>query len=519
MKLRSLIVGLISIIAMHTLFVPTHLRADQADRPNIIFIFSDDHARQSIGAYGSKINKTPHIDRIAREGAILLNSFCTNSICGPSRAVVLTGKHSHLNSMPTNGKAFDGTQQTFPKLLQKTGYQTAMVGKWHLTSKPTGFDHWYILPGQGSYYNPDFISPAGNERIEGYVTDITTTLALDWIKNGRDGSKPFMLMLQHKAPHRPWQPGPDHLTMYDDVVIPEVATLFDDYQGRTTAAAKTAMTIDHDFYGMYDLKLGDPTFKTAPWELGPYRRMNAQQKANWDAAYGPKNKKFLDAMKAGELSEKEIVQWKYQRYIKDYLRCIASVDDNVGRVLDYLDQSGLAKNTIIIYCSDQGFYLGEHGWYDKRWMYEESLHMPFVIRWPGVIKPGTQVTQLVQNLDYAPTFLEIAGAKVPEDIQGQSMLPLIKGKTDIEWRKSIYYHYTESPSEHKVPFHYGVRTDRYKLIYYYQINEWELFDLKSDPDEMKSVYADPEYANIVKRLTQELKRLRTHYKDNTGKPF
>lgn len=517
MNARILLAGLLLVAMLQPSIRMVSAENAPANRPNIIFIFSDDHARHAISAYGSKINKTPHIDRIAREGAILRNSFCTNSICGPSRAVILTGKHSHLNGMPTNSTAFNGAQQTFPKLLQNAGYETAMVGKWHLTSTPTGFDYWRILPGQGSYYNPDFISPQGTQRIEGYVTDITTNIALDWMKKERNSAKPFLLMLQHKAPHRPWQPGPEHLTMYDDVEIPEPATLFDDYQGRTTAAAKTAMTIDHDFYGMYDLKLPEATFKTAPWELGPYKRMNADQKAKWDAAYGPKNKKFLDAMKAGQLTEKQIVQWKYQRYIKDYLRCVASMDDNIGRVLDYLDESGLAKNTIIIYSSDQGFYLGDRGWYDKRWMYEESMHMPFVIRWPGVIKPGTQVTPMVQNIDYGPTFLEAAGVQVPQDMQGKSIVPLLKGETEVPWRKSIYYHYTESPSEHEVPFHYGVRTERYKLIHYYKIDEWELFDLQNDPGETRSVYQHRDYINIVKDLTEELKRLRKHYQDNTGK--
>jgi arylsulfatase A-like enzyme len=456
---------------------------DRDARPNIIFVFTDDHASHAISAYGSSINQTPNIDRLADEGMLFRNAFVTNSICAPSRAVILTGKHSHLNGIFTNRERFDSAQVTFPKLLQQAGYQTAIVGKWHLKSAPTGFDYWEVLPGQGDYYNPRFRTHGDTVRYTGYVTDVITDRALDWLQNGRDPEKPFMLMYQHKAPHRRWQPGPDHLTLYDDTTIPEPPTLFDDYTGRTSAA-KTQ-----------DLKLVAPP------------QLNEQQLEHWNAAYEPKNEAFRQA----ELTGDELVRWKYQRYIKDYLRTIASVDDNLGRVLDYLDEAGLTENTVVIYSSDQGFYLGDHGWYDKRWMYEESLRMPFVVRWPGVVQPGSENSDLVQNLDFAETFLEMAGVDVPADMQGRSLVPLLQGRTPADWRDAIYYHYWEYPAWHMVRRHYGVRTQRYKLIYYYEIDEWELFDLEHDPDELRSVYDDPEHSEIVADLTARLAQMRTDY--------
>jgi len=472
-------------------------------KPNIVYIMTDDHARHAISAYGSKINKTPNIDRIATEGMLFDNCFVTNSICAPCRAVVLTGKHSHLNGQLTNGMRFDGAQQTFPKLLQKAGYQTAMIGKWHLRSHPTGFSYWEVLIGQGPYYNPPMIRNGERTKHTGYTTDIITDLALKWLKNGRDETKPFCLMYQHKAPHRNWQPGPKHLTMYDDVKIPEPDTLWDDYSNRSSAAKTQTMTISRHL-SPNDLKLTPP------------RNLTPGQKKAWDAAYNPKNEAFK---KAG-LTGRELVRWKYQRYIKDYLRCIASVDDNVGRILKYLDEAHLAKNTIVIYTSDQGFYLGDHGWYDKRWMYKESFINALVVRWPAAIKPGSKCSYLCQNLDYAPTFLDVAGVKVPDDMQGVSLLPLLKGEKPTQWRKSLYYHYYEFPGAHSVRRHYGVRTKRYKLIYYYNIKEWELFDLEKDPLELKSVHADPAYADKVKELTAELARLRKGYKVTEDKrPF
>lgn len=474
---------------------PSCEQDNPAGRPNIIFIFTDDHASHAISAYGSKLNKTPHLDRLAKEGMLFENCFCTNSICAPSRAVILTGKHSHINGVIDNRATFNGKQQTFPKILRKAGYQTAMIGKWHLKSEPTGFDFWTVLRGQGPYYNPIFRTAKGPDKRIGYTTEIITDVALEWLKNGRDKSKPFMMMYQHKAPHREWAPGPKYLNMYDDVTIPEPPTLFDDYANRTSAAKKQEMTIVRHM-SPRDLKLVPP------------RNLTKEQLEKWNAAYGPKNEKF----KKANLKGKELVRWKYQRYIKDYLRCIAAVDDNVGRLLKYLDDTGLAKNTVVIYSSDQGFYLGDHGWYDKRWMYEESLRMPLMVRWPGVTKPGSRSTDLVQNLDFAETFLDIAGAEIPEDMQGRSLVPLLKGEVPEDWRKSIYYHYYEFPAVHMVQRHYGVRTKTHKLIHYYLIDEWELFDLEKDPDELKSVYDDPKNAELVKELKGEIKRLRKKYK-------
>ncbi len=464
-------------------------------RPNILFIFSDDHATHAISAYGSRINSTPHIDRLAREGMLFRNCFCTNSICAPSRAVILTGKHSHQNRQLTNRERFDGSQQTFPKLLQGAGYQTAMIGKWHLKSDPTGFDHWEILRGQGTYYNPVLRTATGETTHTGYVTDIVTDRAIDWIETRRDDNKPFMLMCQHKAPHRNWKPGPKHLTLYDGVTVPEPDNLFDDWAGRNSGTGTQLMSIARDLNNA-DLKLATPA-----------RRLNTGQLAGWKSVYDPKNA----ALTAADLKGDDLVRWKYQRYIKDYLRCVASMDDNIGRLLDYLQESDLAENTVVIYSSDQGFFLGDHGWYDKRWMYEESLRMPLVVRWPGKVPAGTENQQLVQNLDFAQTFLALAGVTAPQDMQGQSLVPLLAGARPDSWRQSVYYHYYEYPGWHSVPRHYGVRTHRYKLIHYYTLKEWELFDLQTDPREMHNLYRDPAHGEVVGDLKAELLRLRKHY--------
>ncbi|NUM54226.1 MAG: sulfatase [Candidatus Hydrogenedentes bacterium] len=477
--------------------------------PNILFVFSDDHALQAIGAYGSRINQTPNIDRIAREGALFLRNSCGNSICAPSRATVLTGKHSHANGMRSNADTFNGDQTTFPKLLQHAGYATALIGKWHLVTDPTGFDHWEILPGQGTYYNPDFIGPAGKRRIEGYVTDIITDLAIDWLDRGRDPDKPFLLMCQHKAPHRTWAPGPKHLTLYEDVSIPEPPSLFDDYANRAPVLAGNEAMIGKHLMFDYDLKvpgLNTPDALGRDMKNGETERMTPEQKARWDVAYGPSNEAFLKQNPQGD----DLVRWKYQRYIKDYLRCVASVDDNVGRLLNYVDEKGLAENTIVVYSSDQGFYLGEHGLYDKRWMYRESLAMPLLVRWPGQVKPGTRVERLTQNIDYAPTFLEAAGLVPPADMHGRSLVPLLKGQTPSDWREAIYYHYYEV-GEHNVPRHEGVSTERYKLIHYYDADQWELFDLDKDPGEMRSVYGDSAYAKVVSEMKQRLADLKRTY--------
>jgi len=472
-------------------------------RPNILYIMSDDHAAPAISAYRgflSGVAKTPNIDRIAKEGILFKNCFCTNSICAPSRAVILTGKYSHLNGVIDNSKSFDGSQQTFPKLLQKVGYQTAMIGKWHLKSDPTGFDYWNVLPGQGTYYNPAMNEMGTPKKYTGYTTDIITDHCLKWLKE-RTCDKPFCLMCQHKAPHREWEPDPKHMTMYDDVTIPEPKTLFDDNSGRGTAAKEQDMTIEKTMNSR-DLKL-----------VGP-KNLTPEQQKLWDAAYKPKN----DAFRKANLKGRDLVRWKYQRYIKDYLRCIASVDDNVGRVLDHLDSAGLAENTIVIYTSDQGFFLGEHGWFDKRFMYEESLRMPLLVRYPRQIKPGSVNDDMVLNLDFAPTFLDFAGAQIPADMQGESLQPILKGGTPPGWRSSIYYHYYEYPAWHSVKRHYGIRTERYKLIhFYYDIDEWELYDLVKDPDELKNLYGARSYMEVVKQLKDELARLRKEFGDTDNK--
>jgi len=465
-------------------------------------MMTDDHAAHAMSCYGSKVNKTPNLDRIAREGMRFSNCFCTNSICAPSRAVILTGKYSHVNGVIDNAVKFDGSQPTFPKLLQHAGYETAVIGKWHLKSDPTGFDYWNILPGQGVYYNPVLIEMGERKMYQGYVTDLITDQALNWLR-ARKGDKPFCLLLQHKAPHRNWQPGPTHLDLYDDVTIPEPTTLFDDYDGRGRAAKEQDMSIARTM-NENDLKLKPPGGLTP------------EQKAKWDAAYESENKAFEEAKPEG----KDLVRWKYQRYMKDYLRCVASVDDNVGRVLDYLDQSGLAENTVVVYTSDQGFYLGDHGWFDKRFMYEESLRMPLLVRYPKEIRAGSVNSDLVLNLDFGETFLDYAGVPASADMQGRSLRPLLRGQTPGDWRTSMYYHYYEYPAEHRVKRHYGVRTQRYKLIHFYNdIDEWELYDLQNDPDELKNVHDDPEYADIARELKAELKRLRAQYNDTTGAPM
>ena len=492
---------------------PAQAQASEPTRPNIIFIFTDDHASQSIGAYGSVINETPNIDRIAEEGVIFLNSFCGNSICGPSRATILTGLHSHANGFMNNTTRFDSTQQTFPQLLQDAGYNTAMIGKYHLWDNPVGFDDWMILPGQGEYYNPDFITPAGRQRVEGYVTDVITDLTLEWLENGRDSDAPFMVMTQHKAPHRTWMPGPNELDLYRGGNIPEPASLFEDLEERGPAAVQSEMTIRAHMFYAYDLYCpmdeGEALYEYYERKIG---RLNEEQRAAWDAAFEPENEAFRAAFE--DMTPDEVLRWQYQRYVGNYLRCIAGVDRNVGRILDYLDENPeLKENTIIIYSSDQGFYLGEHGWYDKRWMYEESLAMPLVVRWPGVIEPGTEIEELVQNIDYAPTFLDIAGTEPETTMQGRSLLDLMRD--DVEpWRDAIYYHYYEYHRHaHMVPPHYGIRTDRYSLMHFYHedFGYWELYDLQEDPNQMHNVYEDPENAELIDELKERLEELRVQY--------
>ena len=494
-----------------------------SDRPNILFVFTDDHAPHAIGAYNGwlkSVNPTPVIDKLAKEGMVFVNSFCTNSICGPSRAVIQTGKHSHKNGFMNNGNTFDWNQQTFPKLLQKAGYQTAIYGKSHLKGHPLGYDDWAVLPGQGLYYNPDMIFPEGRKRIEGYCTDVVTDLAVEWLNDKRSNDKPFMLMVQHKAPHRNWMPALRHLYLYDEIDIPEPPTLFDEWKDNAPGARVQELEIDRHMDLNYDLFVDlTPDFNQPPSQKRQDRsawhnmkRMSAEQLKAWRDHYAPRDKAFHEA----KLSGKELVRWKFQRYAKNYLRCVKGVDESVDRLQKELKKLGLDNNTIVIYSSDQGFYIGDHGWYDKRWMYEESLKMPFIVKWPGVVKPGSRNTDLVQNLDYAQTFLEIAGAPQPKDMQGLSLLPLLKGETTKDWRKEIYYHYYEYPSVHMIPRHYGIRTKRYKLMHFYQFgNEWEMYDLKIDPDELTNIYGNKETINLQKNLTNRLKKLRKYYEDGS----
>jgi arylsulfatase A-like enzyme len=467
-----------------------------ASRPNIVFIFSDDHAYQAISAYDDprKLIQTPNLNRIANEGIRFDRCLVPNSICGPSRATVLTGKYSHANGFYNNiNSRFDGSQVTFPKLLQAAGYQTAIVGKWHLVSDPTGFDYWDILPGQGVYYNPPMIRMGERLKPEGYITDIITDRSLDWLRK-RDREKPFLLMCQHKAPHREWEPNLKYLGHDHDRKYPEPETLFDDYSGRGKAERQQDMMISRTMNDL-DLKLTTPTTLTE------------EQRKQWDAYYGPRNDEFRQANLQGQ----DLVRWKYNRYLHDYLACIKSVDESVGRILKYLADEGLAENTIVVYSSDQGFYLGEHGWFDKRWIFEESVRAPLLVRWPGVTKPGSVNKDIVSNLDFAETFLEAAGVPLPNGMQGRSLVPLLKGQTPSDWRKSFYYHYYEHPGTHDVPRHYGVVTDRYKLVYFYEpaFGYWELFDLQKDPHELRNVLDTPEYKSTAKELRAELDRLRT----------
>lgn len=490
--------------------------------PNIVFIMSDDHAYQAISAYGHGLNKTPNIDRLAKEGAIFMRATVTNSICAPSRAVILTGKHSFINGKVDNVQPFDWNQNNFAKILQKAGYQTAMIGKIHLDGLPQGFHHSMVLPGQGHYYNPDFIVNGERKRFEGYVTELTTEFALKWLKEGRDQDKPFLLIYNQKAPHRNWQPAPKYLTLYDDTTFMPPATYFDDdtdYSGRGTAAKTQEMEIDGHAQWGHDFKfVVDPDGKATGFERD-LQRMNPAQRKQWEAAYTPKNEAFKEIYnkkdeRGFKEQEKEVAIWKYNRYLKDYLRTIQSVDDGVGEVLDYLEENDLADNTIVVYTSDQGFYLGEHGWFDKRFMYEESFRTPLLIRYPKEIKEGTVIKQLVQNLDFAPTLLDYAGQQIPSDMQGESFRKLLNG-TSSEWRDAVYYTYYEYPSVHMVKRHYGIATDRYKLIhFYYDIDEWEMYDLEKDPSELTNVYNDPAYADVKADLHIRLTELRKKYGDS-----
>lgn len=486
--------------------------ADPA-RPNILLIMSDDHALRTIGAYGD-IKPTPNLDRIAAEGAVFINSFCTNSICCPSRAAILTGKHSHKNGMTTNNTDWDGSQTVFPRLLSEAGYHSALVGKWHLPTWPTTeFDHWEVLStagGQGDYYNPEFRTESGTRTIEGYSTDVITDLAIEWMESDRDPEKPFLLMTHYKAPHVPRVPAPRFLHLYEDEEIEEPTTLHDDYSNRAPYASTAWMMINDLPEDITNIL---PPKDQLDLEENKYqwmKRMTPAQKDAWHAAYDARNEEYRELKAAGKLEGDALTRYFYQRFIKDYLRIVKGIDENVGRLLDYLDESGLAENTIVIYTSDQGYYTGEHSWAEKRWMYEESLKMPFLIRWPGVLEPGQRIEAMIQNIDYAPTLLEAAGVEVPEEMDGRSIVPLLRGGPPADWRDSIYYHYYEHGA-HNVPRHYGVRTDRYKLIHYYTDDVWELFDLEEDPRELMNVYDLPSYSGVVSTMKAELVALRDKY--------
>lgn len=487
-------------------------KKEESNKPlNIVYIMTDDHTAQMMSCYDTRYAQTPNLDRIAEGGVKFTNSFVANSLSGPSRACMLTGKHSHKNGFTDNTQTFDGNQQTMPKLLQKAGYQTAMIGKWHLESTPTGFDFWQVLPGQGDYYNPDFITPQGTVTIPGYVTNIITDLSLDWMENKREKDKPFCIFIHHKAIHRNWMADTPHLALFEDKTFELPDNFYDDYKGRP-AAATQEMSISKDMDIIYDLKMLSPDKESPLKQLYEqfYGRMDATQRAAWDKQYNPIIEEFYRTNPTG----KELDNWKFQRYMRDYLKTVQSLDENVGRVLDYLEAEGLMENTLIVYTSDQGFYMGEHGWFDKRFMYEESMSTPLIMRLPKGYDKRGEISQLVQNIDYAPTFLELAGAEIPEDIQGISLLPLLHGEEPDNWRTSLYYHYYEYPAEHMVKKHYGVRTERYKLIHFYNSpGHWELFDLQVDPNEMNNIYGQPETEQITKELKQELRRLQEQYDD------
>ncbi len=478
--------------------LPVVVWAAPTNRPNILFIMSDDHSAAAISAYGSKVNQTPNLDRLASQGMRFDHVFCVNSICSPSRATILTGKYSHLNGVPTFNK-FDGSQPTVAKYLQAAGYYTGMIGKWHLGGKPTGFDHWEILPGQGIYFDPAFIGTNGRHVVKGYVTDVITDLGIDFLKQ-RPADKPFFLMLHHKAPHRDWEPDAKHKAQFAGKTIPEPPTLRDDYATRSDAIRECQQKVFSDMTRR-DLKLVPPSELKGPARL------------QWLGAK-PTEVEIVTDGKTNKLTGDALNTWKYQRYMQDYLACVQSVDDNVGRLIDWLDQNGLGTNTIVIYTSDQGFFLGDHGLYDKRFMYEDSIKMPFLVRWPGVIKPNSVQDAMAINADFAPLFIELAGQPIPADMQGRSILPLLKSERPADWRTSFYYRYYHDPGDHNTRAHYGVRTETHKLIYFWKMNQWECYDLVHDPLELKNIYNDPAQADTIAKLKAEIFRLKKELKDD-----
>jgi arylsulfatase A-like enzyme len=487
---------LIALFAVALVLAPGFSKA--AERPNILFIMTDDHAAHAMSCYGSRLNQTPHLDRIAKEGMRFDNCFVTNSICTPSRATILTGKYSHLNGVPVFN-TFDGAQPHVGKYLQAAGYHTCVIGKWHLGSQPTGFDVWTILPGQGVYNDPFFLTPGGRKQIKGYCTDVVTDLALEFLDK-RPKDKPFFLKYHHKAPHREWTPDEKHREMFAGKTIPEPANLRDDYAGRSDALKRNGQRV-FDHLNRRDLKLKPPANLQGP------------ERQRWMNTH-PTEVEIEENGQKKVLKGEELNRWKYQRYMQDYLACVQSVDDNVGRVLDYLDRNGLRDNTVVIYTSDQGFFLGEHGMYDKRFMYEECLRTPLVVRWPAVIKPGGETKAIALNADFAPTFMDAAGLQVPADMQGRSLLPLFKGQAPPDWRTSMYYRYYHDPGHHNTAAHYGVRTQTHKLIHFWKQDQWEMYDLTKDPQEMHNLYGDPAQQQTVAKLKEELYRLKKELKDD-----
>jgi len=470
-----------------------------AERPNILFIMSDDHAAHAIGAYGSRVNTTPHIDRLAREGMRLDDVFVTNSICTPSRATILTGQYSHLNGVPVFNR-FDSARPTVATLLQRAGYYTGMVGKWHLGSDPAGFDRWEILPGQGVYMDPVFYTATGETKHTGrYVTDVITDLAIDFLKE-RPKDRPFFVMVHHKAPHRPWEPDAAHRAQFASRWIPEPETFWDSYATRTDALHENEQRVADDLTRR-DLKLEPPP------------ELAGEERASWLAA---KPARVTITRDGGSvtLTGEALARWKYQRYMQDYLATIQSLDDNVGRLLAFLDTSGLSRTTIVMYTSDQGFFLGDHGLFDKRFMYEESLRMPLLVRWPGVVRPGTRSDAMALNVDFAPTFLDAAGVAVPSDMQGRSLVPVLRERTPADWRTSMYYRYYHDPGDHNTRAHYGVRTRTHKLIYFWKKDQWELFDLVHDPSELHNLYGQPGHEELTMTLQAELRRLKRAVRDD-----
>ena len=490
--------------------------AVEQERPNIIFIMTDDHTTQAMSCYGGNLIETPNMDRIADEGMRFDNCYATNALSGPSRACILTGKFSHRNGFTDNASTFDGSQLTFPKVMRENGYATGVVGKWHLISKPQGFDHWSILLGQneqGNYYKPVFYENGTVVKEDGYVTDVITDKAIEFIDEVHD-EKPFMLMLHHKAPHRNWMPAPRHLGIFNDTVFPEPETLFDDYEGRGEAARSQDMNIENTLDDEWDLKLltREEILAGNNRLHDVYIRMPEEVQHKWDSVYAPRIAEY----RSGKLQGDELVRWKYQQYMRDYLATAMSVDESIGRVMEYLEEIGELDNTVIVYTSDQGFFLGEHGWFDKRFMYEECLRMPFVIRYPKMIKAGSTSKAICMNVDFGPTFLDLAGIEVPSEMQGRSFRKVLekKGRIPAGWREAAYYHYYEYPAEHSVKRHYGIRTSDCKLIHFYNdIDQWEMYDMKADPQEMRNVYDDPAYAGKRAQMHRILEQVQQEYED------